>query len=91
MFTDEWRFSLITSDGRVPVLRPTGERYSSDSVLKHENWKSENVMIWAAITLDFRTENLFIDGSLNSEAYMEQCLDPDVVPFMQTRNNFATR
>ena len=87
LFTDECRFSLNTSDRRVRVFRTTGERYSSDSVLEHDRWKSKNVMVWAGITHDFRTEIVFIDGNLNAEAYVEQCLDPHVVPFMQTHNN----
>ena len=50
LFTDESRFCMSHSDGRLRVWRRTGERYS-DACVRHQNrWGGPSVMVWTGIS-----------------------------------------
>lgn len=82
LFSDESRFSLRSPDGRHRVWRRQGERYSSDTVVQHENFWGGSVMVWAGISLEAKTD-LFIlqERTLNANNYIRDILADYVVPF----------
>jgi len=45
-----------------------------------------NVMVWAGICHDGRTQLKIFQGTLNAVKYRDDILDPIVPPFLQQRN-----
>lgn len=83
LFTDESRFLLRRSDGRVRVFRRLRERFSDSCVMRHDRYGGGSVMVWAGITAHGRTDLVFIDGTLSAQKYRQEILGRHVVPFMQ--------
>lgn len=82
LFTDESRFCLRSADGRQRVWRRPGERYSPCTMSFRTPFNGGSVMVWAGISLNYRTELIIIGGrSLNSDRYITDCLMDHVVPF----------
>ena len=50
LFTDESRFLLRRSDGRVRVFSRRRERFSDNCVIRHDRYGGGSVMVWAGIT-----------------------------------------
>lgn len=86
MFTDESRFRLRGSDGRVRVWRAMGERYTEDCMIEHEPYGGGSVTVWGGIYRGGRTELvIFVNETVNSERYLNQILLPIVLPFAERR------
>ena len=83
MFTDESRFFVSHSDGRVRVYRRVGERYAQCCVMERDRYGGGSVMVWAGITARNHTVLIIVDGNLNAERYRDEILTPVVVPFLQ--------
>ena len=79
LFTDESRFLLRRSDGRVRVFRRLRERFSDSCVMRHDRYGGGSVKVWAGITAHGRTDLVFIDA----QKYRQKILGRHVVPFMQ--------
>lgn len=83
VFTDESRYNLSRADGRTRVWRRRGERYAQCNVLERDPYGGGSVMVWAGISHNFKTDLVVIDGTLTGQGYLDQVIDPHVVPFMR--------
>ena len=82
-FSDESRFALSSSDGRIRVYRRRNERYADCCVLQQDRFGGGSVMVWAGINYGYRTQLVIIDGNLNAQKYRGRVLAPHVVPLLQ--------
>lgn len=83
IFSDESRFSLRFSDGRMRVYRRRGERYADSCVQEIDRFGGGSVMVWGGICHNGRTELKIIDGNLNAVKYRDEILDGIVHPFIR--------
>ena len=79
VFTDESRFRLFKSDGRVRVWREPNQAYQSDCVQVNES-QGISIHIWAGIALNGRTELVVLERNVTAETYAE-VLQQHFVPF----------
>jgi hypothetical protein len=63
-------------------LKRQGERYSSGTVVQHEHFWGESVIVWVEISLEAKTD-LFIlqKQTLKANNYIRDILADYVVPF----------
>jgi hypothetical protein len=64
IFSDESRFCLWQSDGRLRVRRPRGQRLNLQFALRRHSGLTPGVMVWGAIQFRSRSPLVFIQGSL---------------------------
>ena len=83
IFSDESRFQLNRSDGRQRVYRRRGERYARPCIAHNDRFGRCSVMVWGAIGYGWRSELVFVDGTLNAQRYRDLVLQPHVLPFFQ--------
>jgi hypothetical protein len=83
VFSDEVRFCLHASDGRVHVRRRTGERVLPDCVRPRRVGPTPGVMVWSAISYDARSPLVFVEGTLTSAGYVQHVVRPVLLPFLQ--------
>lgn len=83
VFSDESRFNLWNHDGRIRVRRYAGERCLPQCVVERHSGRTPGVMVWGAISYHRRSQLLRIEGNLNSNRYVREVLEPEVVPFLQ--------
>ena len=83
VFTDESRFHLFKSDGRVRVWRGPGEQFLPDCVQIHES-QSVSIHVWAGIALNGRTELVVLDRNVTGETYA-QLLQDHFIPFADAK------
>lgn len=82
LFSDESRFCLRGADGRERVWRRSGERYAECTRSETVPFQGGSVMVWGGVSLDGRTELVFVGGgSLTSERYVEEILLEHVLPY----------
>ena len=82
VFSDESRFCVSHVDGRVRVYRRRGERYQDTCVVQHHRFGGPSVMVWGAITSDFRSQLVVINGNLTAQRYVNDVLQPILLPFL---------
>ncbi len=82
LFTDESRFSLYRADGRQCVWRRVVERFADVNVVDRVAHGGGEVMVWADVCYEQRTQVHFIDAILNAQRYRDEILRPIVVPFI---------
>jgi len=82
VFSDESRFKLSHSDGRVRVYRRKGERYDDRCVLERDRFGGGSVMVWGGIMGGRKTDLVVVNGNLNAQGYVDQILRPVLVPFI---------
>lgn len=83
LFTDETRFNLRRSDGRLRVYRRRGERYSAPCVKEKGQFGGGSVMIWAGISLHTQTQAVVVNQNLNAQRYQDLIIRPCVIPHVQ--------
>ena len=71
IFSDESRFSLYHSDGRVRVRRRQGERLIDACVHPNDGNRGPSVMVWGAIHHGGRSELVVVDGAMNQHQYIQ--------------------
>ena len=81
MFSDESRFNLSVSDGRVRVWRRRGERLNDRHIDEIDAYGRGGVMVWAGISTGGKTDLVIVDGNLTSQRYVDEILRPHVVPY----------
>ena len=88
LFSDESRFNLDHSDGRIMVYRRVGERYQDACIRQRRVFGGGSVVVWGDISAHGRTPLVIIDGNLNAHHYLEEVVRPHVLPFVrgQRRN-----
>ncbi|GFT59901.1 transposable element Tc1 transposase [Trichonephila clavipes] len=80
---DESRFNLWDHDGRIRVRRYAGERCLPECVIERHSGLTAKVIDWGAISYPGRSNLLRIEGNLNSNRYVREVLQPEVIPFLQ--------
>lgn len=83
VFSDESRFCVQYSDGRIRVWRLRGDRTSPACIRYRHRGPAPGVMVWAAIGYTTRTSLVRIDGTLNADRYISDILRPVVVPYLR--------
>ncbi|GFX15304.1 transposable element Tcb1 transposase [Trichonephila clavipes] len=83
VFTDESRICLQHHDGRIRVWRQRGERMLNSCVMHHHTGPAPGIMVWCGIGYHSRTLLVRIAGSLNSQRYISEVLEPVVLPYLQ--------
>jgi hypothetical protein len=75
IFSDESRFCLWQSDGRLRVRRPS------------HSGLTPGVMVWGTIQFGSRSPLVFIQGSRNAARYINEVLEPVLLPYLQRHRN----
>lgn len=83
LFSDESRFCCSVADGRQRIWRRKGERYAQVCIQQYNRWGGPNVMVWAGITAEHRTDLVVLQGNMTARRYMDEILGPHVIPFME--------
>ncbi|GFS97757.1 transposable element Tcb1 transposase [Trichonephila clavipes] len=83
VFTDESRLCLQHHDSRIRVWRHRGERMLNSCVMHHHTGPAPSVMVWGGIVYPSRTPLVGIAGTLNSQRYISEGLEPIVLPYLQ--------
>ncbi|GFT51608.1 transposable element Tc1 transposase [Trichonephila clavipes] len=83
VFSDESRFNLWDHDGRIRVRRYAGERCLPECVIERHSGLTAKVIVWGAISYPGRSNLLRIESNLNSNRYVREVLQPEVIPFLQ--------
>lgn len=88
LFSDETRVRLHSSDGRLRVWRSRGERYSTNHVTYHQAFGGGSITAWGGISWA-RPAQLVVLGniSMNSERYLNDVLQPVVLPLANEIGN----
>ena len=90
IFSDESRFRLRRSDGRMRVYRRPNERYINTCVHECDRFGGGSVMVWAGITHCGRTDLKIVNGNLNAVRYRDEILSAIVQPFIARHLNRHT-
>ena len=88
VFSDESRYYLAKHDGRLRVYRRPGERFQNCTVNEASDRRS--VMVWGAISTTGRSQLVIIRNNLNGQRYVNNILQPHLIPFLNTHNNVMT-
>ncbi|GFS57772.1 transposable element Tcb1 transposase [Trichonephila clavipes] len=83
VFTDESRICLQHHDGWIRVWRHRGERMLNSCVMHRHNGPVPVIMVWGGIGYHSRTPLVRIAGTLNSQRYISEVLEPVVLPYLQ--------
>ena len=89
LFTDETRFNLERSDGRVRVYRRKGERYRNACILEKNRFGGGSVMIWAGVSLHTKTQAVFVNQTLNAQRYQDTILRPHLIPHIRANRGMT--
>ncbi|GFT78124.1 transposable element Tc1 transposase [Trichonephila clavipes] len=80
----ESRFNLWDQDGRICVRCYTADkRCLPECVIEQQNGLTPGVVVWGAISYHGRSNLQRIEGNLNSNTYVREVLQPEVVPFLE--------
>ena len=82
-FSDEFHFNISYNDGRIRARRYAGDRNRRACILQRHRGPTPSVMVWGAIGYYMRCRLLRIEDNLNSNRYIKEVLQPEVVPFLQ--------
>ncbi|GFV49724.1 transposable element Tcb1 transposase [Trichonephila clavipes] len=83
VFTDESRICLQHHDGRIRVWRQRGEMMLSSLVMHRHTGPTPGIMVWSGIGYHSRTPLVRMAGTLNSQHYISEVLEPVVLPYPQ--------
>ncbi|GFX31095.1 transposable element Tcb1 transposase [Trichonephila clavipes] len=83
VLTDESRIFLKHHDGRIRDWRHRGERMLNSCVMHHHTGRAPSIMVWDGIGYRSRTPLVRIAGTLNSQSYISEVLEPVVLPYLQ--------
>lgn len=75
VFSDECKFNLFESDGKVNVWRAKNTRYSVENLIPTVKYKGGSVMVWACMSASGVGELVFIDGIMDSSKYVRILAD----------------
>ncbi|GFU01414.1 transposable element Tcb1 transposase [Trichonephila clavipes] len=83
VFTDKSRICLLHHDGRIRVWRHRGKRMLNSCVMHRHTGPEPGIMVWGGIGYHSRTPLVRIAGTLNSQRYISEVLEPVVLPYLQ--------
>ena len=96
-FSDEVHFGF-GPEGKVLVFRRPWERYCSDCIIERREPASKDLKrlhAWGAIGYGFKSELIFyeiasnINGKMTQQAYIDQILEPVVLPWILSGEDFV--
>ncbi|GFW98702.1 transposable element Tcb1 transposase [Trichonephila clavipes] len=80
VLTEESRFCLQHHVGRIRVWRHRGERMLNSCVMHRHSGPAPGIMVRGGIEYPSRTALVRIAGTLNSQRYISEVLEPVVLP-----------
>ena len=80
LFTDETRFNLIHSDGRVLMWREFNQRYLEENMAPQEPFGGGGVTVCGGVMFNGKTELFITRQTINAVVYMDDILNYIVVP-----------
>ncbi|GFX10409.1 transposable element Tcb1 transposase [Trichonephila clavipes] len=80
VFTDESRICLQHHDGRIRVRRHRDERMRNSCVMHRHTGPAPSIMVWGKIGYPSRTSLIRIAGTLHSQRYISEVLEPIILP-----------
>ncbi|GFX87010.1 transposable element Tcb1 transposase [Trichonephila clavipes] len=83
VFTDESRFCLQHHDGRIRVWRHRGEMMLNICIMHHHTGPALGIMVWVAAGYHSRTPLVRTAGTLSSQCYISEVLEPVFFPYLQ--------
>lgn len=84
LFTDESRYNVFASDGRIRVYRRPGERYAPCNITGEVQYGGGSVHVWGGICARAKTElHVFGRGNVNAHVYITDILQDLVMPFSE--------
>ncbi|GFT85330.1 transposable element Tcb1 transposase [Trichonephila clavipes] len=83
VFTDESRICLQHHDGGIRVWRHRGERMLNSCVMHRHTGPAPSIMVWGDIGYHSRTPLVRMAGTLNSQRYISEVLEPVVLLNLQ--------
>ncbi|GFX48619.1 transposable element Tcb1 transposase [Trichonephila clavipes] len=83
VFTDESRICLQHHDGRIRVWRHCEERMLNSCGMHRHTGPAPGIMVWGGIRYPSRAPLVRIAGTLNSQRYISEVLEPVVLPYAQ--------
>ena len=83
MFSDESRFILSYNDGPIRVRRNRGEHNLRVCIVERHSGQMPSVMVLGAILYNMRYCLLHIQGNLNSNRYIREVSELEVLPLVQ--------
>jgi hypothetical protein len=86
LFSDESKFNLKFSDGRVRIYRRRRERFADGCVKETDRFGGGGVMVWGGIIHVGKTNLKIVVGNLNGIRYRDEILAPIVLLFIRTRH-----
>jgi hypothetical protein len=96
-FSDEVHWG-IGPQGKLYIIRKPGERYCSDCIQEQDNRDTEKdqkrLHSWAAVGWEFKSPLYFYNiasnqnGKMTQDAYINQILNPIVLPWLKRGDNF---
>ncbi|GFW23459.1 transposable element Tc3 transposase [Trichonephila clavipes] len=81
--TDESRICMQDHNGRIRVWRHRGERMQNSCVMQRHTGPAPGIMVWGGIGYHSRTSLVRIAGTLNSQHYISEVLEPVVLLYLQ--------
>ncbi|GBN73285.1 Transposable element Tc1 transposase [Araneus ventricosus] len=84
VFSDESRFCLGASDGRVLVRRRPGERLQPTCLRPRHTGPTPGVMVWGAISYDSKSTLVVIPRTLTANLYVSLVIQSVVLPFLNS-------
>lgn len=88
VFSDESRFCLSMSDGRIRFHRKATDIPTPDTSIREiDKFQGGSVMIWGAISYTHLSRLIVIEGRLNARRYIDEILLPEVIPFVNNVPN----
>ncbi|GFX26041.1 transposable element Tcb1 transposase [Trichonephila clavipes] len=83
VLTDESRIYLLHHDGWIRVWRHRGERMLNSCVMHRHTGPAPGIIVWGGIGYHSRTPLVRFAGTLNSQRYISEVLEPVVLPYLQ--------
>ena len=84
LFTDESPFGLQPKRQKQYVYRRPGERYHEQCIDQRDrHGRGGKLMVWGGFTYDTKTALHVVQGNLTAARYVNQIIDPYVLPFVQ--------
>ena len=78
--SDESRFLLHLTDGRMRVWRHKNTAYTPRNIQPTVPYGGGSVMVWGCISHDYKLDLVTIQGNLTGDQYIRDVLQPVVVP-----------
>ncbi|UYV69847.1 hypothetical protein LAZ67_7000963, partial [Cordylochernes scorpioides] len=79
--------SLGVHDGRIHVRRRPQERSHQDCIVERHTVRAPGFMVWGGISYGSRTPLVFIQGTMTTQLYIADVLQPVVLPFLEQADN----